>query len=70
MPVSINKRGGTLDEQEYLVKLRHQQQKELQEEKQFFDMLIKNNELMLKSLITDGEIFYLKIKIYEVYNYE
>lgn len=51
MPVPVNKKGGTLDEQEYLLKLRHIQQKELLERKEFFQQILKSNELLTKSLI-------------------
>ena len=44
-------RGGTLDEREYITKLRHNQTKERAKEKQLYEQILKNNELLRKSLI-------------------
>lgn len=44
-------KGGTLPEREYLVRLRSQLQKESVKDKRVYEQILKNNELMQKSLI-------------------
>lgn len=44
-------KGGTLAEKKYLIDLKHQQKKELEDQKQYYKMILKNNELLMKSLI-------------------
>lgn len=44
-------KGGTLAEKKYLIDLKHQQKKELEEQKHYYKMILKDNELLMKSLI-------------------
>lgn len=47
----IMKKGGSLEEKEYLLKLRHKQARDLIEEKEFYKRILANNEIMRKSLL-------------------
>lgn len=44
------KSGGSLEEKVYLERLKHSNKKELQEEREYYKKILKNNELLMKSL--------------------
>lgn len=44
-------KGGTLAEKKYLIDLKHQQKKELEDQKQYYKTILQNNEILMKSLI-------------------
>lgn len=44
-------KGGSLAEKKYLIELKHQHKKELENEKQFYKTILENNRLLVKSLI-------------------
>lgn len=44
-------KGGTLAEKKYLIDLKHMHRKELEEQKHYYKMILKDNELLMKSLI-------------------
>lgn len=44
-------KGGTLAEKKYLIDLKHQQKRELEDQKQYYKTILQNNEILMKSLI-------------------
>lgn len=44
------KGGGSLEDKVYLERLKHSNKKELQEEREYYKRILKNNELLMKSL--------------------
>ena len=47
----IFKSGGSIEEKKELERYKHEQKKEIEEKKEFYKRILKNNELMHKSLI-------------------